>query len=124
MAADLSDEDLPECYNRLMLNNVNMLLEEMRGVGRTTEMIYSLKDGDVIICANHRSATRIRLVAKSTGAEVTTIVAENFQQANERLRGISLQRCIADHEFLDKAYVDAVKSVNREWRSLLMRFVS
>ena len=113
-------DTLPAIYNEGMVSQINDVLTNMRGSGRTSAIIHSLRAGDNVICADSKQALLLERAVWSLGIEgIRIFTAKNFSDAEYELAGWRpVKRLVVDHGFLDRAYINAVVSVNKDWLAL------
>lgn len=75
-----------------------------RSSGRTSAMINSLKDGDVVIFADDREARRVKRLAAQRGIHIATSTArlDRPEYYADKIKG---GRVVFDHEVIEAFYL-------------------
>lgn len=83
-----------------------------RGTGRTTHLIESLADGDVVVVRNHVEGRCIQRYCDDAGVDVRTVIVnpEKPQEAERELCGIDVRGNVYfDHTWLEHYYRKAIE---------------
>lgn len=76
----------------------------VRRTGRTTSLVESVKEGDRIVFADEREATRVGNLLLDRGVAVNCVVASTQSPEEIFDRGTSEGRTIFDHGWLEQYY--------------------
>lgn len=87
-------------------------LQSARGTGRSSSMYNSLKNGDRVICLNHRDASEVEKQCRARGLEVETLTV-SVERMDVHGLGTSQGRTVFDHRFVEAFHEKSIdESIN------------
>lgn len=87
---------------------LNGFITAARATGRTSAMINSLKDGDVVVVSFEGEAGNIRRKCEERGVFVNVICAKTIDELEFKIRGLRNIDIYFEHTFVERAFLDAI----------------
>ena len=92
-----------------------------RGAGRTTNMIYALKEGDRVVFPNEQTAREAKRLCKERDVDIDCIIVPPKYPELAFQKGTSQGRTLFSHEWLEEYYTNALLKAGQGVRELQTR---